>query len=293
MQDSVAGTAIIPVVQPITRVTTREGAEIFVRQDYLGPPWRAEQAGVIVLLHGICESSDVWYAWVAALAGHYRVVSIDLPGHGRSRLAPGLDYEWSPARLAGDVRQVLEHLQIGRLHLVGAKYGASIAVQYAAENSEQVASLSVVSGPVQVAHTAGSITVQESLAHVKSRGLRSWAAASMPSRLGPDAPADQCRWWIDLMASTDLHAACECLDAFSRLDLREQLSRIKAPTLFVTTRGNQLMELEPFKEWAASISGARLVVLDARGYHPAATRAEECIAAVLPHIEAHLDQRPD
>ncbi len=39
---------------------------------------------VIVLLHGYLESLKIWSEFSAELAEHCRVVSIDLPGHGKS-----------------------------------------------------------------------------------------------------------------------------------------------------------------------------------------------------------------
>jgi pimeloyl-ACP methyl ester carboxylesterase len=272
--------------EPRHSVTTREGVRLFYRDDFLGEPWLRDSAEVVVLLHGIAESASVWYGWIAALAGRRRVISIDLAGHGRSAIAADVPHDWSPERLASDVRQIVDALGIRRFHLVGAKYGASIAVLYAARNPEQVISLSAVSGPVQVAGSAGAATVRESLQRVRTAGLRTWVEESMDSRLGSEVSAGQRAWWIDLMASTDERAVQACLDVFASLDLRHCLPSIVAPTLFVTANRNALMAMEGFKTWAAAVSQARLVVLDADCYHPAAVKPQECIAAVLPHMDA-------
>lgn len=270
----------------ITSFRTREGVQIFYRDDYLGPPWLRDSAEVVVLLHGIAESSSVWYAWIAALAPQRRIISLDFPGHGRSPLAADVPYDWSPGRLASDVRQLVDHLGIHRFHLAGAKYGASIAVLYAALNTAQVISLSAVSGPVQVAGSASADTVRESIAHVQSSGLRSWVESSMDSRLGGEVSEGQRAWWIELMASTDERAVLGCLDVFARLDLRPHLPTVAAPTMFLTASTNALMAMDGFKAWAREVPQGKLVVLDANCYHPAAVRPAECIAAVQAHIES-------
>lgn len=266
-------------------ITTREGVEIFYRDNYLGPPWLKDSAEVVVLLHGIAESSSVWYAWIAALAPRRRVISLDLPGHGRSAIGADVPYDWSPERLASDTRQLLDALDINRFHLVGAKYGASIAVLYAALNPGQVITLSAVSGPVQVAGSPGAATVCESIARVQSVGVRTWAEESMDSRLGIGVPAGQRAWWIGLMGSTDERAVMQCLDVFSKLDLRDSLPRITAPTMFLTASGNSLMAMDGFKAWAQAVPQGSLVVLDANCYHPAAVKPVESVAAVLAHFE--------
>jgi 3-oxoadipate enol-lactonase len=265
-------------------ITTREGLRIHYRDDYLGPPWLRASAPVVVLLHGIGESSAVWYAWLAALAPHDRVISVDLPGHGRSAVLPDQPHDWTPGRLVGDVRQVLDALAIGRFHLVGAKYGASIAVMYAATHPQQVLTLSAVSGPVQVAGSAGETTVRASAARVREAGLRTWADESMDTRLGGEVSAAQRAWWTDLMASTDERAVLACLEVFAQLDLRECLPRITAPTMFLTASSNALMAMEGFKAWAQAVPQGRLVVLDASCYHPAAVRPQECVESVMAHI---------
>ncbi len=272
-------------MDPINSIATREGVQIFYREDYFGPPWLKDSAEVVVLLHGIAESCSVWYAWIGTLATKRRVISFDFPGHGRSAVGTDVPYDWSPERLASDARQLIDALGIKRFHLVGAKYGGSVAVLYAALNPDQVISLSVVSGPVQVAGSPGATTVRESITRVQSAGLRTWVEESMDSRLGADVPAAQRAWWIELMASTDQRAVMQCLDVFSRLDLRASLPRITAPTMFLTAKGNSLMALEGFKAWAQAVPQGHLVVLDASCYHPAAVKPLESAAAVLAHIE--------
>ncbi|HWL29684.1 MAG TPA: alpha/beta hydrolase [Burkholderiaceae bacterium] len=265
---------------------TREGVNIFYRDDYFGEPWRRDEAQTVVLVHGIGESSDVWYAWMHGLTDRYRVIRLDLPGHGRSTLPAETPYDWTPERLAADLAQFVDALGLRRFHLVGAKYGGSIVVRYAAEHGERLTSLSVVSGPVQVAGTAGADTVLQSLARVQSAGLRTWVEESMDSRLGRDIPAGQRRWWTDLMASTDKRTICACLDAFARINLRAELARIRVPTRFVTTRGNALMALDAFQAWAADLPDSGLTVLEADTYHPAATHPREAMEAVRRHIAA-------
>ena len=38
----------------------------------------------ILLLHGYLESSDIWDSFAARLAQNFRVIAVDLPGHGES-----------------------------------------------------------------------------------------------------------------------------------------------------------------------------------------------------------------
>jgi 3-oxoadipate enol-lactonase len=78
--------------------------------------WAQDSGGsgpVVVLLHtGVGESRQWDRVW-PALTAECRVIRYDVRGYGRS---PAATQEYT---LAGDPRQVLEHFQVERAHLVG------------------------------------------------------------------------------------------------------------------------------------------------------------------------------
>jgi len=67
-------------------------------------PWK--EAPVLLLLHAAMGSARRYYAWVPPLSRHYRVVRMDLRGHGSSQVPP-TDRELTLERL---VRDVVEHV---------------------------------------------------------------------------------------------------------------------------------------------------------------------------------------
>src|SRR6202049_2589051 len=117
--------------------------DFFFREDWFGEPWRKRET--VVLIHGNAESSVVWYAWMPRMAQEFRVLRPDLPGFGRSRIPAG--FEWSLPSLATFVAQVLDKAGIDSAHIIGAKAGGTIAMQFAADYPARTRTLSVVSGP--------------------------------------------------------------------------------------------------------------------------------------------------
>ena len=96
----------------------------------------------VVLLHGFSSSFEqnwVESGWVERLV-EYRVVGVDLRGHGGSGTAD--DYETET--LADDVVAVLDATGIERTHLVGFSMGAGVALQLALERQERVAAVAVL-----------------------------------------------------------------------------------------------------------------------------------------------------
>src|SRR5580704_11835406 len=103
--------------------------DFFYREDWFGEPWRKPEAAV--LIHGNAESSLVWYAWLPRMAQEFRVLRPDLPGLGRSRIPAGL--EWTLPSLAAFVAHVLDKAGVDSAHIIGAKSGGAIAMQFAAD----------------------------------------------------------------------------------------------------------------------------------------------------------------
>jgi pimeloyl-ACP methyl ester carboxylesterase len=108
-------------------VDIRPGLSIAYQDDCFAAPWSTPET--VLLVHGNSESSRAWTQWVPCLSGRYRVIRIDMPGFGASTAPDG--YIWSAPALAADIARFLDALSITRCHLVGAKYGGSIALQLA------------------------------------------------------------------------------------------------------------------------------------------------------------------
>jgi pimeloyl-[acyl-carrier protein] methyl ester esterase len=94
------------------------------------------QRPVLVLLHGWAMSSAVWTCLLPALAEHYRLELIDLPGHGRNA---GLAMEG----IEGCV-DYLDRILPESAHLLGWSLGGLIALRFAQRLPDRVAGLSLV-----------------------------------------------------------------------------------------------------------------------------------------------------
>jgi 3-oxoadipate enol-lactonase len=82
---------------------------------------------VCILLHGIGEGSFVWEGLSSALSGTYRMLAVDLRGHGNSDWDPYRNYNVD--RYANDVLCVMEHLGIKTCCLVGHSLGGAVSLR--------------------------------------------------------------------------------------------------------------------------------------------------------------------
>ena len=81
----------------------------------------------LVLLHGFTGSSANWAAQVGFLADHFRVVTVDLLGHGATN-APSDPARYAIERQAADILGILDALEVERAHLLGYSMGGRLAL---------------------------------------------------------------------------------------------------------------------------------------------------------------------
>lgn len=99
-------------------------------------------APVIVLIHGSNASLFTWEPWVKRLSGKYRVVTLDLPGHGLTGAVPSADY--SQAGMTDFVKKVVDKLELNRSALGGNSMGGGVAARFAEIYPGKIAHLILV-----------------------------------------------------------------------------------------------------------------------------------------------------
>jgi 3-oxoadipate enol-lactonase len=269
------------------KVEIRPGAWMAYEDHWFGPPWTTPET--VVMIHGNSESSCAWTPWVPHLAGKYRVLRPDLPGFGASAEPPG--YGWSAGELAADILRFLDALGIDTCHLIGAKYGGSACMQFAADNSHRLRSLCLFGSPFRGSGSGNADAI-------RTKGVRQWAAETQPARLGSAASLAQVRWWTDeLMGKTSARAAYGAASARIEMDLDAMLPRIGIPTLMVTTQESGLQSIAAVERHAARIPDAEVIVLPGDSFHIAASAPDVCAQHALRFIDAvsqgrHAPRKP-
>ena len=86
----------------------------------------------MVLIHGMGSAATAWKPIIPELARHFEVVTVDLPGHGKTPYSP--IQKMDPTSLAELVLQNLKEIGIGQFHLVGNSLGGWISFEMAVLN---------------------------------------------------------------------------------------------------------------------------------------------------------------
>lgn len=101
-----------------------------------------KSAPVILLVHGLASSFETWSAWAEDLKQDYRVIRVDLPGHGLTR-SPAID-EIPISYLSGFLGEFAAQLALDDVTLIGSSLGGHAAWHYALENTDHLNALVLV-----------------------------------------------------------------------------------------------------------------------------------------------------
>lgn len=94
----------------------------------------------LTLLHGFSQSLRIWEPQVARLNHAFKLLRIDLRGHGHSSAPSG---GYGPVEYAADVLGALDALGIGATHFWGTHTGAGVGLLLAVQHPDRIATLAI------------------------------------------------------------------------------------------------------------------------------------------------------
>lgn len=239
-----------------------------------------EDAPPLVLGPSLGTTIAMWDDNVAELARHHRVIRYDHRGQGDSPAPPG---PYEIADLGRDVVALLDRLGIERASVAGVSLGGMVAMWLAANAPKRVDRLVAACTSAYMADAPW----QERIKAVREAGsTEPIADAVVDNWLTPGfaraRPEQRARLRALLVASPP-EGYAECCAAIERMDLRDDLRRITAPTLVISGSDDPSTPREHQELIAASIPGARHETI-APGAHLSNVEAPETFdALVLEH----------
>lgn len=168
-----------------------DGKELSYLSAGEGPP--------LVLLHTIGGSAAEYTRIAPYLSSRFRVVALDLPGHGKSYQ---LD-EFDPLpNIAETIVGVLDKLEIDRANIVGNSMSGTNAIEAAILYPERVKKIALISGTGPWAEQPGLPKRQNLPTHTSENKEINWFRAQFSNLARADEPGFF-EWWVASRSSAD------------------------------------------------------------------------------------------
>ena len=151
------------------RFVTSDGLGLAYYTDDFTNPWRPPET--VLLLHAAMGSARRYFGWVPHLCRDWRVVRLDLRGHGASQVPPEAE-ALTLERLTRDIDELLDHLGCASAHVVGNSAGGYLGQQLAMTKPQRVKSLSLFGSTPGLKNSQAPSWIPQ----IKAKGMRGFLA---------------------------------------------------------------------------------------------------------------------
>lgn len=234
-------------------------------------------APAIIMIHGYGASLQAWEPWISRLQSDYRVVTLDLPGHGLTRAPSG--YVPTMDSYAELVGGLADHLHLARFVVVGNSMGGAVALDETLRHPDRVRGLVLVdsagwpeTGPrgkpslffrILNSPTGRSLIRDVNIKPMVRGGLEQ---AYIDRRLV--TPALVTRYFDLARAPGHRDILIQFAGSSNGQLTVDSFKRIQVPTLVLHGRPDALIPYRVGENYAGAIPGAKLILYDGVGHVP-------------------------
>ena len=243
---------------------------LWVKDIGQGPP--------LVMLHAAGTSGRIWWQHIPRLARRFRVLTIDLPGHGQS---PRPKEPLSIEGMSAELNQTLQALNLSQVNLVGLSLGGMVAQVLAVDHPSSVSSLTLCDTTCEIGPPQAQI-LEERARAVEEGGMSALVKSTLERWFSPGFLAnhpDVVAEIEKLLLAADPMVNAQTWRAIAKLNVVSRLPNLRVPALVIN--GSLDTSIPPGGgERLANLLGARLVELQGCA-HMAPLEAPEKFTDIL------------
>lgn len=221
--------------------------------------------------------------WAPKLSRHYRVVRLDMRGHGESGVPD--EKQFSFQRLVQDVLQLADHLQCPAFHLAGSSAGGIIATQVALDHPARVKTLATFAATAGLKHT--NIDHKQWIINVKANGLRAFFEATIAERFPPGADPAFVQRFVNEACRTNEDFFCRFVPVMREVDQSARLHEITQPMLCVVPGADPHISLDQYEAVKTHAPHCEFVVYDGYQHNITDIVPERCATELLKFLHRH------
>ncbi len=237
-------------------------------QPSLKPPQAA-----LVLIHGAGGSHLTWRRQFDALSERFRVIALDLPGHGLSEGSG----ETAIGKYAEYVLELLESLGLSRVVLGGHSMGGAIALEIALSHPEKLGGLVLVG-------TGAKLRVLPAIFSVLKEDFNLAIENMAQFTFGPEAPEELLDEEKQLLAGNSSDLLVKDFTACDRFDVMGRVESIDLPALIICGTEDRLTPRKYSEYLHQRIANSELALFEGCGHMPMleqSNKFNDCVSSFL------------
>ena len=260
-------------------------------------------APVLLLLHGSNASLFTWEPWSKTLSDQFRVVSVDLPGHGLTGATANHDY--TPLGMAAFVLAFADKLGLKTFALAGNSMGGGVAARFAELHPDRVSALILVDASGMPARQGEGTPLafrllrqawlRPVLSHLDPKPLvrEGLSDAIVRKQILTEAMIDQYADFARMEGSR--HATAERFGEFSPADqsfVKDHIGALTMPVLILWGEQDHLIPVSTAATWHDAIPGSKVIIYAETGHIPMEELADQTALDVRKFLGGPVQMVP-
>lgn len=241
----------------------------------------------LVFIHGWAADRSFWREQLDAFAGEYRVVSLDLAGHGQSKADRTA---WSVTSLAGDVEAVVKKLDLNNVMLVGHSLGGLVALEAARLMPGRV--LAVIGA--DTLHNAEMQYTEKMFRQTLvafNADFQQTMTASVRSMFPENPNSALADWVVSKACSANQQAVLAIIGELPNLDIKQSFLAAKVPIRCINVAPYPPANTETRTETNRKYADFDVILMQRAGHCPMLERPKEFnsnLRKILADLTDHL-----
>jgi len=240
----------------------------------------------IVLIHGFCENKELWTDLQEKLSAGYRVLTVDLPGHGQSA---EVLHELTIEIMAQMVNELLEELAVQKCVMIGHSLGGYVALAFAEIYSEKLCGFGLFHSTAFADTEDKKRNRDRTVEFIEKHGMDAFADSFVAPLFYPKN-REQLSAEIDQLKDTCRKMEVKTVVATTlamrdRKDRIEVLKQTNLPVLFIIGREDNAVPYEKSMEQCYLPEKHHVHVLEETGHMGMYERKEESIKAFREFLQ--------
>jgi len=276
----------------ITRIIVFTTMQKFITAN--GVALRIDDCGAadttLVLLHGYLESLEIWEDLLERLRPRYRVLSIDIPGHGISQVCGEIH---TMEFIADTLEEVLDKQRIGRCFVVGHSMGGYAALAFADRYPDRVQGLLLFHSTPEADSEEKKDSRKREIELIRSGKKELIAKLFAPKGFAEENRRrlnDRIGQLEEMIQIADDDGIVALLNGMMRRrDMNDRLRELGLPTLLVFGRHDESIPVESAERIAAAHPEAEIAWLDRSGHMGFIEEPDAAAELVRSFIDRHAE----